>query len=174
MNMVFFTTILVLAGAVSRLVPHPPNVAAVAAISLVGGLYLDKRLALALPLGAMILSDLVIGFHGLTFYVYGGFVLTGLIGIMLRRVNRPGALAAGSLTASILFYIITNAGVWLNGDGTTYPKTVEGLLMCYAAAIPFFRNSLVGDLAYTGLLAGIFELAIRYGLKPTLSSRVAS
>ena len=168
MNMFIFTVILVLAGAVSRLVPHPPNVAAVAAISLVGGLYLDKRVALAVPLGAMVLSDVLIGFHGLTLYVYGGFVLTGLIGIGLRKFSRPGALAIGSVTASLLFFIVTNAGVWLNGDGTTYPKTVEGLILCYTAAIPFLRNSLVGDLLYTGLLAAIFELAIRHGFKTSL------
>jgi hypothetical protein len=167
--MIFFMVVLILAGAVSRLVPHPPNVAAIAAIALVGGLYLDRRIAVLIPLGAMIISDVVIGFHGLTAYVYCGFLLTGMIGVMFRSVPRLAGLAAGSVCASVLFYIITNAGVWLTGDGSLYPRTFEGLIACYIAALPFFRNSIAGDLVYTGLLAVIFEIGIRYGLRTSLT-----
>jgi len=148
---------LAFAGVASRLVPHPPNFTAIAAIALVGGIYLDRRAALAVPIAAMILSDMMLGFHGLMPYVYAGFLLTGALGMALKHAPRFPALLGGSLAGSILFFILTNGGVWLTGDGSFYPKTVEGLLACYAAGIPFFRNSLLGDLIYTGMLAAVLE-----------------
>lgn len=158
--------VLVCAGVASRLVPHPPNVTAVAALALVGGLYLGKRTALLVPLAAMVVSDAVLGFHGLMAYVYVGFVFTGVVGMLLRSAPRIPALIGGSLTASIVFFLLTNAGVWITGDGLTYPRTAEGLLECYTAALPFFGNSLAGDLLYSGLLAGVFEGARRWVVHP--------
>ncbi|GJQ21772.1 MAG: hypothetical protein HBSIN02_21270 [Bacteroidia bacterium] len=157
MNTMITFLILTLAGVASRLVPHPPNVTAIAAIALVGGISLDRRMAIAVPVTAMVLSDIILGFHGLMVYVYAGFLMTGALGMALRSAPRLPSLIGGSLAGSVLFFIVTNGGVWLTGDGTFYPKTIEGLLACYSAGLPFFRNSLLGDLFYTGVLAALFE-----------------
>ena len=148
---------LVLAAALSRLLPHPPNFTPIAAIALSSAVYLDKRYAFVVPLAAMLISDYFIGFHDGMVWVYGCFVATGLIGLWLRSHKRPLPIVAAALASSILFFAVTNFAVWLNG--TMYPKTWEGLLACYVAAIPFFQNTVVGDLAFTAALFGLFELA---------------
>ncbi len=147
---------LVLAAALSRLLPHPPNFTPIAAIALSSAVYLDKRYAFIIPLTAMLISDAIIGFHDGMVWVYGSFVLIGLIGLWLRSHKSPLPILGAALVSSVLFFIITNFGVWLMG--TMYPKTAEGLLACYIAAIPFFQNTLVGDVAYTAALFGLFEL----------------
>jgi hypothetical protein len=63
------------------------------------------------------------------------------------------------LASSVLFFVLTNFGVW--AFDALYPKTLEGLMACYVAAIPFFRNTLLGDLSYTVVLFGGFALLER-------------
>lgn len=149
--------LLILAAASARLFPHPPNVTPVMAIALVGGIYLNARLSFFIPLLAMLLSDVVLGFHGLMVYVYGSMVATVAIGLLVRKKKNAMTVLGGSLVGSVLFFVVTNAGVWLHGTGLVYPKTIEGLLLCYTAAIPFFRNSLLGDLFFVAVLSGLFE-----------------
>lgn len=146
---------LVLTAALSRLLPHPPNFTPIAAIALSSAVYLDKRYAFIVPLAAMLISDAIIGFHDGMVWVYGCFLATGFIGLWLRSHKRPLPIVGAALTSSVLFFVVTNFAVWLNG--TMYPKTWEGLVACYVAAIPFFQNSVVGDLAFTAALFGLFE-----------------
>ncbi|MDP3941170.1 MAG: hypothetical protein Q8Q49_02570 [bacterium] len=148
--------LIILVAVALRLLPHPPNVAPIAAMALFGGVYLDKRLAIVLPLTAMLVSDLFLGFHDTMLFVYSSFVLTGFLGIWLRKHKKPGVVLAVSFLSSLLFYIITNFGVWIMGS--MYPKTFVGLLESYFFALPFFRNTIVGDLLYTGLFFGGYEL----------------
>lgn len=148
---------IILVLAFSRLIPHPPNFTPVAAIALCGGIFLEKRLALFLPLAALFVSDLFIGFHATIPFVYGSFLLTGLIGLWLARRKRIALIVAGALASSILFFLITNFGVWLN-DNLLYERSVEGLFACYVSGIPFFRNTVVGDLTYSGALYGLLNL----------------
>jgi hypothetical protein len=148
-----------LAAAASRLLPHPPNLTPVAAMALFGGAHFpDKRAAFFVTLAAMFLSDLVIGLHRGIPVVYGCFALIVCIGMALRRERRrrPLPIAAAALGSSILFFLITNFAVWARG--VLYPKTFAGLAACYVAAIPFFRNTLIGDLAYSAILFGGFAL----------------
>jgi hypothetical protein len=145
-----------------RLLPHPPNVTPIAAIALFGGAHFaSKRAALAVPLTAMCLSDVLLGFgvHRVMPFVYGSFASTVFLGRLIR--DRRSALAVGgaALTGSVLFFVVTNFGVWLVGD--LYPRTLEGLVACYVAGIPFFRNTLAGDFLYAGALFGGFALAQR-------------
>jgi hypothetical protein len=140
-----------------RLLPHPPNMAPIAAMALFGGFYLDKKYALIIPLVALLLSDLFLGFYSEMPFIYGSFILTGLIGLWLKKQNSKKYIVAGALFSSILFFLITNFGVWLMGS--MYAKNLSGFLECYTLAIPFFRNTLIGDLLYTGLFFGSFELA---------------
>lgn len=149
-------------GVAARLLPHPPNVGPLAAIALFGGTYLSKRVAIALPLLIVAISDLVIGWHGTVLYVWTAFALTGLIGWWLRRRPTAGRIVAGTLAGSVLFFVITNFGVWAHG--TLYPRTAGGLWQCFVAALPFFRNTVLGDLLYTTALFG--SLAAARGVRP--------
>jgi hypothetical protein len=161
---------LILAAAASRLIPHPPNVTPIAAMALFGGAHLsDGRLALAIPLAAMVASDLVIGLHALLPLVYASFALIVGIGLWLRpRVSAP-RVAAAALAGSVTFFLITNFGVW--AWGSLYPKTLDGLLAAYVAAIPFFRNTLFGDAVYVAMLFGGFALLQRLAAAPRGSPR---
>ena len=145
---------------VLRLIPHPPNFAPIAAMALFGGSYLNKRYALIVPLAAMLISDLFLGFHNTIVFVYGSFLLTGMVGLWLRNHRTIQNVIIASLFSSIAFFIITNFGVWLVGN--LYPKTFQGLLECYTAAIPFFRNTVIGDLFYTGVFFGGYEVVLRF------------
>jgi hypothetical protein len=138
-----------------------PNVAPIGALALFGGAYFrDKKLSFLLPMSALFISDLFIGFHSTILFVYGAFALTVAMGFILRRNNSIVKTAVVALLSSISFYLITNFGVWLMYD--FYPKNMNGLLTSYLAGIPFFRNSLIGDLFYTGLFFGVFEIAKRF------------
>ena len=151
----------VVAAAALRLVPHPPNFTPIGAMALFSGAYLGRRwLAFAAPLGALVLSDLVLGF----FYrgqatVYASVALIVMIGI--AALQRRSAIRVGlaALASSILFFLITNFGMWLFSG--FYPRTLAGLEACYIAAIPFFQNTVAGDLFYATLLFGGFALLER-------------
>ncbi len=150
----------ILAAAASRLIPHPPNVTPIAAMALFGGAHLaDRRLAFLIPLAAMFLSDLVIGLHGLLPVVYASVALVVCIGFWLRARTSALRVATAALAGSVAFFVITNFGVW--ASGSMYPKTLEGLVAAYVAAIPFFRNTLIGDAVYVALLFGGFALLQR-------------
>ncbi len=156
-----------LAAAVMRLLPHPYNFTPIAWMALVGGAYFrDRRVAFAVPLIAMFASDLVLastvyGFSALKYMptVYFAFGLTVLLGRLLGP--RCSALRVGSASvgAAVLFYLITNFGVWTGG--TLYPLTWEGLVACYVAAIPFLRNAILGNAFFAIVLFGGFALAQR-------------
>jgi hypothetical protein len=148
---------MILAAAVSRLIPHPPNLTPIGAIALFGGAYFPfKSVAFLVPLLCLLLSDLIIGLHGFMPVVYGCFVLIVCIGFRLRTRKSAVPIAIAVIVASISFFVITNLGVW--ALGSWYPKTIEGFIACYVAAIPFFRNTLLGDVTYTAMLFGGFAL----------------
>jgi hypothetical protein len=150
----------ILVATALRLLPHPPNFTPIGAMALFSGAYLGKRwLAFVAPLAAMLLSDAVLGFHSGMIFVYASvalIVLIGGIGLNRKSVLRIGGAAVAS---SVLFFVVTNFGTWaLSG---MYPPTLSGLAACYVAAIPFFQNTLAGDLFYSGMLFGGFALLER-------------
>lgn len=148
---------IVVFAAIMRFLPHPPNFVPIAAIAMFGGAYFaDKRMAFLLPMGIMLITDLIIGFHGLMWVVYLSFAAMVGIGMLVARKKNFVNITAGALSGSILFYLTTNFAVWAMGSGIYYPLTLEGLLMSYTAAIPFFHYSLLGDLFYTALFFGGF------------------
>ena len=150
----------IVAAAAMRLVPHPPNFAPLAAMALFSGAYVGKRaLAFAAPLGALLLSDLVLGFYPELAFVYLSVAATVLIGWFVARHRTVIRVGLAALAASVLFFLVTNFGVWVLMD--YYPHTASGLLACYVAAIPFFQNTLAGDLFYSALLFGGFALLER-------------
>jgi hypothetical protein len=149
---------IILAAALFRLFHLVPNVSPIAAMALFAGAqFADRRMALLVPLAAMALSDLVLGLHGTLPFVYAAFALTVLMGGMLRDRVRALPVLGTAVAASLLFFGLTNLGVWLTWD--LYPLTLEGLMQAYAAGLPFYRNTLAGDLLFTGALFGGFALA---------------
>ena len=161
----------ILLGIMFRLLPHLPNATPVAAIALFGGCYLERRTALIVPFVIMVVSDLFIGLHPLAIFVWGSFLLTGMIGMWLKDHRSFLNTIGGTMLSSILFFGITNFGVWVM-PGSWYPHTWQGFVNCYVMAIPFFRNTLIGDLFYVGLLFGSYELvqAMVHQLKGLRSS----
>jgi len=159
--------IIVLVAAFSRLLPHIPNVTPIAAMALFGGAYFaSKRMAFLIPLVAMLISDIALNFIlGYEFFtwmrlvLYATFAGITVIGLRLRNnVTAPRTLLA-AIVASVVFFLITNFAVWAMGQGIVYPLDGSGLIACFSAAVPFFRNTVLGDLVFVTVLFGGFEMA---------------
>jgi hypothetical protein len=154
---------IIVAAALSRLVDHPPNVTPMAAIALFGGAcFSNRKLAFLAPIAGMFLSDLVLAYTryhvasmlAIQPVVYGCMLATTAIGLLIE--DRRSLLQVGEATVagSVLFYLLTNFAVWVGNAGHAYPQTAAGLAACYTAAIPFFKNTLLGDAAYATILFG--------------------
>jgi hypothetical protein len=141
--------LVIIGGILSRLLPHPPNFVPITAIALFAGSRFNKKTAFVIPFIIMFLTDLILGFHSTMLFIYGSFLLTTILGFNLKKFNLF-SLGKYTLISSILFFVITNFGVWMFFD--MYPKTLMGLANCYVMAIPFFKNSLLGDLFYSGVI----------------------
>ncbi len=157
-----------------------PNFTAVGAIAIMGATYLKGITKWLIPLALLWISDLILNNliysqyfdHFQIFgdpWVYGSFLLVGLFaGVLMKRASW-GRLFVTCIGGAVIFYLVTNFAVWAQSTGT-YPRDMNGLIMCYEAAIPFFRNTLLGNLFFGFALFGIFELlASRIkGLEPVL------
>lgn len=121
-----------------RLIPHLPNFTPITSLALFSGLMFKRRwLSITIPILAMILSDLVLGFSEITIWVYLGISAISIVSWFQRKININSILIS-----SLVFFIISNFGVWVIG----YPHTIDGLLTCFTLAIPFFGYSILGDL----------------------------
>lgn len=161
MKNIALISLICILGAFSRLIPHPWNFTAIGAMALFGGAYFaNKKLSIILPLVVLFVSDLVIGFHSTMLFVYGAFALVGVLGWFLREEKSVARLVGCSFATSLLFFAISNFGVWVMGG--MYAPTFSGLVQCYLAAIPFLDNQLYGDLFFSTVMFGGYELAKRY------------
>lgn len=151
----FFPLSIVAIGIALRLIPHSPNVSPVTAIALFGGMYFDKRYAIILPLVIMFISDYFLGFHDMMGFVYASFLISGLLGLWIGRKKTASRMFGATFLASFSFFVITNLGVWLVSG--MYSKTIQGLIDCFVMALPFFRNTVFGDIAYTTIFVLLFE-----------------
>jgi len=155
-------------AAALRLVPHPPNFTPIGAMALFSGAYLGRRaLAFVAPLGALLLSDLVLGFYHGQVTVYFSVALIVMLGMVALSRKSPIRIGAAALASSIMFFAITNLGMWAFSG--IYPRTPVGLEACFVAAIPFFQNTVAGDLFYATILFG--GLRIAELLVPSLAAR---
>ena len=139
----------ILSAVFMRLMPHVPNVAPIGALALFSGVMVPSWGGFIVPIIAMVISDVFLGFHVTVPFVYGSFLLIAGIGYFLRKKVSVLNVGLGSLIGSILFFIVTNFGVWLTSS--MYEKSVKGLLHCYSMGLPFFRNTVLGDLFYTAV-----------------------
>ena len=160
--------ILVISGILLRFAPHAANFTPVAAIAIFSGAYLNKKYAILVPLVLMAASDLFIGTHNVMLFTWGGFVLSALLGFWVRKHKSAVRVFSASLISSLVFYIVSNFGVWLMG---WYPLTAKGLADCYIMGLPFLRDFVVGTLLYSAVFFGIYELAARL-VKNTRFSKV--
>ena len=129
---------------ITRLMPHPPNFAPITGIALFSGAYFsDKRWTLILPIFCLFITDVFLGFHSLMVFIYGGFLCISTISLFLNKITLWTVLGA-----SLFFFLVSNFGVWY----LYYPNTWDGFVQCYALALPFYGNTLTGDLFYTTFL----------------------
>jgi hypothetical protein len=151
--------IIILIGSLLRVLPHAANFAPIGAIALFGGVYLEKRLALVVPLAAMIISDFFIGFDSVSqrAIVYGSFLLIGLVGMLIRKNKNVATVIAGSLSASAIFFLITNCVYLYSPDGI-YGHSWSEQVRSYTNALPFLKPTLISDLMYTTIFFGAYEL----------------
>ena len=149
----------------------PWGFSAFPAICLFGGAcFADRRWALVIPLAVLVISDLGIGalsgnLHWMVYpsqlIVYASYAMIVVVGFALRSNRSVWAIGGAGLGASVLFYLATNFGVWVFGDGKDFAKTLAGLWLCYDAAIPFFRNFLIGMAVFLPILFSPLAVAER-------------
>jgi hypothetical protein len=170
-----FTVIsmMIFLAAMSRLLPHPPNFAPIGGMALFGAAYYaQRRWAFIIPLVAMWTSDVVLNnvvygqyfdgfvwFYSGALFTYGAFALIVCLGLWALKKVRIPALSGSAMGASVLFFLVSNFGVWWSSG--MYPHTAGGLWACYVAGLPFFKYTLAGDMVYAALLFGIFEWSAR-------------
>ena len=134
--------------ALSRIIPHPPNYTPILASAIMAPMLIkDRWFGIAIPIVAMFISDVIIGFYSYQFVIYSSIFAIALVSPMRKNYTRLGIMAVGG---SVWFFITTNFAEWLIWD--YYPKTIEGLITCYTLAIPFFKNTLISTCLFTGLL----------------------
>jgi hypothetical protein len=164
-----FIVSVIAVAAFFRLIPHWPNFTPVAAIAILAGAYIGNRLlAFALPVLAMIVSDILtiqlINFQYITIpeyfnsagtlLIYFSVIVMTALGLMIANRRSFASVAGVSALSAIVFFIISNFGVWL---GNTLPKTAAGLMATYELGIPFFANNLAGNLFFGLLFFGILN-----------------
>ena len=139
-----FLVSLIFLAILSRFLPHPPNFTPVAAIALLSSKGFNNRwVVFLIPIVSLFISDLFIGLHATIPFVYISFILIVLLGLYVKKIN-----IVSVLLSSTIFFLVSNFGVWL----LYYPNSTEGLVQCYTLALPFFLNTVLGDLVYGALL----------------------
>ena len=139
-----FLVSLIFFAILSRFLPHPPNFTPVAAIALLSSKGFNNRwVVFLIPIVSLFISDLFIGLHATIPFVYISFILIALLGLYVKKIN-----IFSVLLSSTIFFLVSNFGVWL----LYYPISTEGLVQCYTLALPFFLNTVLGDLVYGALL----------------------
>lgn len=148
---------LIVIASISRLLPHPPNFTPILSMALFGGvMFENKKIAFLFPLIAMLLSDAIIGFHSGMLTVYLTLAVIAFIGSTMIKKSSVMNIVLTSILSSILFFVTTNFSSWLMWN--MYPKTLSGLLLAYEAGIPFYTNTLISTLLFSGVLFGVFGL----------------
>lgn len=143
--------------ALFRLMQIIPNVSPIAAMALFAGAqFSDKKLAFIIPFAALLASDFILGMHSTMIFVYGAFALTVLVGMSIQKRQTIISVFIAALGTSLMFFLVTNAGVWLMYE--SYAPGLTGLMEAYIAGIPFYQNTLLGDLFFSAVLFGGYAL----------------
>ena len=146
----------IILGVLTRIIPHPPNFTAIGAVALFGGAFIkDKKLSFIIPVFIMMLSDLILG-YSMVISVYISFIIMVLIGSLLQKKQNGIRIINTTLIASLIFFLITNFSVFLTSS--LYPKNIIGLIECYTLAIPFFINTVMGNVIYSLIMFYSFNI----------------
>ncbi|MDQ3112260.1 MAG: hypothetical protein M3R17_20435 [Bacteroidota bacterium] len=156
-----FITLAVVAAALTRFLPHPPNFTAIGGIALFAGAFIPNRvLSLLIPMAVMVITDAVIGFHNTMWAVYLSFALITTLGWLMQERKSAAGFVATSFIASVLFFFITNAAMWIVGfweSAPLYSRNAAGLGEAIALGLPFYSwNFLISQFVYGGILFGLF------------------
>ena len=155
-NEIITVSIMVAIAAATRFLPHPPNFTAIGGMALFGAATLtNKKLAFIVPIMAMLISDLFIP-NGFDLSVYTAFIAIAAMGLLISNKKGPMPVIVGSISASVIFFAISNFGVW--ASQAMYTKNAIGLMTCFQAAIPFFPNTLAADLFFSSLLFSSYAI----------------
>ena len=154
---IIFLFCLFVIGVAGRFLPHMWNTTPITALALFVSVYFGVRYSMPFVFLTMLVSDIFIGFYSwpIMLSVYGSFLLACLLGEYVRQHKNIGSLVFMTLSSSVLFFLITNWAVWQ--FGTMYAHSWQGFMDSYMMAIPFFKNSLTGDLFYTAFFFGAYE-----------------
>jgi len=188
-SMIILTPLVIIIMAVLiRLFPHAPNFTPIGAMALFGGVYLRKKYSIGIVVLALIISDYLLLYinpfspaplnfsqfywptaliHSTTVFVYVGILLNSLLGIVLTNRKSAANVIFASLFGSIAFFLITNFGVWFMG---AYSRDISGLWQSYVMGLPFFRNTLMGDMFYVTVFFGGFELVKNFLLRQKIAT----
>ena len=148
LNRLYYLLVFGIILALSRILPHPPNFTPIIASAIMAPLLIrDRWFGIAIPIFAMLVADIVISFHPYQTVIYLTLIIIGLVAPMQRNIKWIATMA---ILGPVWFFLTTNFAVWLAWD--YYPKTVEGLILCYTMAIPFFQNTLISTCLFTGVL----------------------
>ena len=160
-NILFASCFIILSLVVSRLAPHPPNFTPVLASAIFAPyIFKSKYLPIVIVIAAMIISDLFIGMHKLVFFIYLPIIICSFISCSLKlKINQYISFLSTSFVGAVIFFIISNFGVWLMTD--LYQKSWNGLMSCYVMAIPFFKNTLISTFLYLVLFIIIYQFIIK-------------
>ena len=155
-----FPISLILILAFARLIPHPPNFTPIIAVALISGYFFKNiNLSLLILLVAMLLSDLFIGFYENMIFVYASLLLIIFVFHKISKKINFKNLFIYCFAGSLIFFIVSNFGVWVLGSpgvlDVAYERNLSGLTECYILAIPFFGNTFLSTLifSYTAFLA---------------------
>jgi len=156
MNYLKISLGIIAALAASRFIPHPPNFTSLMALSFYVPALLGVRYLPSLLIG-FLLTDLIIGFHGVTFFTWGSVIFIGLVS--KHFIKNILSRISGALLGACLFFLITNFGVWSLGS---YGYTLAGLITCYTLAIPFFGNTIVGTIVFSSIIEVFLQRKILF------------
>jgi len=138
---------------ISRIVPHPPNFTPILAGAIFMPFMVQKSIGIIMPLAIMLVSDLIIGLHGLMLWTYGSIVLITLFSYQYIKKKFINVIKL-SLVSPILFFIVTNFGVWLTSS--TYSPDLSGLMTSYTMGLPFLANSLISTILFSSCFYAIY------------------
>ena len=152
MNLTKITIITLLSIMITRFIPHPPNFTSLIAISfyiplIFGIMYMP------VVLFSFVITDILIGFHNILFFTWGSVVIIGLLSKYFTSLGFKFRIF-GALSAAVLFFIVTNLGVWLSGS---YGYDLAGLITCYTLALPFFGNTLISTIIYSLIIEVFYK-----------------
>ena len=183
-NIYFILSVFIIITILSRLTPLVYNFSPIIGLTLFGAAYIkDRNASFIIPLALIYFTDLIINntvfrhffpnHDGLVLYSsymlwgFAAYILIITIGRWLLTKVNIKTLTASALGSSIIFFIISNFGVWLSSNGTTYSKDLTGLMLCFEMAIPFFRSSFMGDLMSTAVIFGGYFLLEKFAPQPS-------